>query len=300
LPRVHVVHTSASEIGQIYVPAINRVLMIASVGLVIGFGSSSRLAAAYGIAVNLDMVITTSLAYVVARRIWGWQRSAALAVTGTLLVIDLGFLGANSLKLLDGGWFPLVVGAGMMTVLTTWKAGRGLLAERFRARMLPLEDFWARILREGTPRVPGTAVYMSGASVGTPPALLTNFKHNHVVHQNVILLTIVTEEVARVPHAERLHVETLEHGFCRVVGRYGFMDDPDVPKLLARAALACYRPDVTTYYLGRETVIPTKHPGMALWREKLFADMSRNAEPATAHFKLPADRVMEIGAQIEI
>jgi KUP system potassium uptake protein len=299
-PRLRVIHTSAKEIGQIYVPGVNWVLMLASCGLVIGFGSSSRMAAAYGIAVNLDMIITTVLAFFVARRLWGWRLSASLGVTVTFLAIDLTFLGANSLKLLDGGWFPLVVGGGVLTLLTTWKSGRALLGARFRERMLPLDSFLARLASEKTPRVPGTAVYMSGASAGTPPALLTNFAHNHVVHEHVILLTILTEEIARVPRSERLQVEILDHGFSRVVARYGFMQDPNVPRLLAAGRVPGYQPETTTYFLGRETVIPTKHPGMALWREKLFAFMARNAQSATALFKLPPDRVIEIGAQIEI
>ena len=299
-PRLRVIHTSAKEIGQIYVPGINWVLMLASVGLVIGFGSSSRMAGAYGIAVNLDMIITTLLAFFVTRSVWGWRLSTSLAVTLGFLAVDLTFLGANALKILDGGWFPLVIGGGVLTLLTTWKTGRVLLGARFRERMLPLDEFLARIVREGTPRVPGTAVYMSGAAAGTPPALISNFAHNHVVHEHVILLTILTEEVARVPRSERLQVEVLEQGFCRAVARYGFMQDPNVPRLLTAGRVPGYHADTTTYFLGRETVIPTKHPGMALWREKLFVFMARNAQSATALFKLPPEHVIEIGAQIEI
>ncbi|KAF0169046.1 MAG: KUP system potassium uptake protein, partial [Caulobacteraceae bacterium] len=299
-PRLRIVHTSAQEIGQIYIPSINWMLMIASVGLVFGFGSSSRLAAAYGIAVTMTMVITTLLAHLVASRVWGWRASATLTVTLVLLVPDLAFLGANALKILDGGWFPLVVGGGVLTLLTTWKSGRALIGERFRQRMRPLDDFVAQLVRDGTPRVPGTAVYMSGTSAGTPPALLSNLTHHHVVHEHVILLTVVTEEIARVPRSQRLQVEPLAHGFCRVVARYGFMQDPNVPRLLTVGRVPGYRAEDTTYFLGRETVIPTKHPGMALWREKVFAFMARNAQPATALFKLPPERVLEVGAQIEI
>jgi KUP system potassium uptake protein len=299
-PRLRIIHTSAEEIGQIYVPTINWILMLASASLVVGFGTSSRLAGAYGIAVTLTMVITTLLAHLVATRVWGWRTYAAFAVTLALLVPDLAFLGANALKITDGGWFPLVVGGGILTLLTTWKSGRALLGARFRDRMQPLDAFVAQLVREATPRVPGTAVYMSSASAGAPPALVTHLAHHHVVHEHVILLTVITEEIARVPRIERLHVEVLEQGFCRVVARYGFMQDPNVPRLLAAGRVPGYHPETTTYFLGRETVIPTKHPGMALWRERIFATMARNAQPATALFKLPPDRVIEVGAQIEI
>jgi KUP system potassium uptake protein len=299
-PRLRVIHTSPDEIGQVYVPGVNWALMLAAVGLVLGFRSSSRLAAAYGIAVNLDMIMTTVLAYLVARRLWGWRPWAAVAVTVGLLLVDVTFLGANTLKIVDGGWFPLVIGAAVLTLFTTWKSGRALLGARFRERMLPLSEFMARLAQQDTPRVPGTAVYMSGTSNGAPPALVTNFAHNRVVHERVILLSIVSEEVARVPREERIELELLDAGFCRVVGHYGFMEDPDVPALLAQARVPGQVPSETTYFLGRETVIPNKHPGMALWRERVFAFMVRNAQPATAHFKLPPERVIEIGAQIEL
>ena len=299
-PRVRIEHTSAREIGQIYVPGVNWILMLATIGLVLGFGSSSRLAAAYGIAVTMTMVITTLLAYVVARRLWNWSVPAALGVTLLFLVPDVAFLSANIIKIHDGGWFPLVVGIVIFTLMTTWKAGRELVARRFREDLVPIADFF-ELLRVGpATRVPGTAVYMTSNSEGTPPALQSNFLHNRAVHQHVILLTVVNEEVARVPEEERLVIEPLETGFQRVVAHYGFMEHPDIPALLEKRGVPHYVAEHTTFFLGRETVIATKRPGMALWREKLFIYMSRNAQPATAFFRIPADRIVEIGSPVEI
>ena len=299
-PRFRVAHTSAAHIGQIYVPLINWLLMLSAIGLVLGFGSSSRLAAAYGIAVNMDMVITTLLAFVVARTIWKWHPAPAIGLTIALLIVDLSFFGANASKIADGGWFPLSIGAGLFTLMTTWKKGREIVAARFREQMVPLSDFFEVFHVERPARVPGIAVYMTSNSVGAPPALMTNFMHNRAVHQNVILLTVITEEVARVETEERFSVEHLEAGFHRVVAHYGFMEAPDIPKLLAMDIVPGYAIEHTTFFLGRETVLATERPGMALWRERLFAFMSRNAQPATAFFGIPADRVVEIGTQVEI
>jgi KUP system potassium uptake protein len=299
-PRLRIEHTSAREIGQIYVPSINWLLMLSTIGLVLGFGSSSRLAAAYGIAVTLTMVITTMLAYVVSRRCWGWGASLAMAVTVLFLGPDLAFLAANLIKIHDGGWFPLVMGAAFFTVLITWKRGRALVAARFREQLVPLRDLFELMRIELPARVPGMAVYMSSNLDVTPPALLYNFQHNRVVHQNVVLLTVITEEVARVAASERLELEILENGFARLVARYGFMEAPNVPALMAESGVPGYLPEHTTYFLGRESVLATSRPGMALWRERLFAVLSRNAQPATAFFGIPPDRVIEIGSQVEI
>jgi len=299
-PRLRVVHTSAETIGQIYVPLINWTLMIATVWLVIGFESSSHLAAAYGIAVSLTMVITTLLAHVVAVRVWKWPVWCCVAVTLALLVPDMAFLAANALKIRDGGWFPLLIGAAGLLLMTTWQTGRGLVAARMAKKVVPLGDFWAHMAREHTLRVSGTAVYLSGFAGGAPPALMHSFQHTRVVHERVILLTVVIEEVPRVADEQRFTVEPLEHGFVRLLARCGFVEEPNVPRLLTLAAIAGYAPETTTYILGRETVIATRQPGMAIWREKLFAFMVRNAMPANALFHLPPDRVVEIGAQIEI
>jgi KUP system potassium uptake protein len=239
------------------------------------------------------------LAYFLVRRRWGWSVPRALAVTLLFLIPEACFAAANAPKIDDGGWFPLVLGAGIFTLMTTWQRGRKRLFERFREQLLPLQDFYDIMHVERPARVPGTAVFMTGSREGTPPALLHNFMHNHVVHQNIILLTIVTEDSARITEAERYQIEELEHGFRRVTGHYGFMENPDVPKLLARAGVIQSLEHVT-FFLGRENLIVTKRPGMARWRAGLFAVMARNAQPATKFFNIPPDRVMEIGAQMAL
>jgi KUP system potassium uptake protein len=300
LPRVRILHTSAHHIGQIYVPIVNWLLMVAAIAAVWGFGSSSGLAAAYGVAVTLDMTITTLLAYVVARTQWSWRIGPALLVTLPLLALELVFLGSNLTKVAHGGWFPLAVGGLMFTVFTTWRRGRQLLFDKIKERTVPLEDFFELMVVERPARVPGTAVYMTGNDSGTPSALLQGFLHMRAVHDRVLLLTIITEKIARIPPEQRVKLEELPNGFWRAVARYGFMETPDVPKLLEDAKFSGYSLEYTTFFLGRETVLPTKNPGMALWRERLFAFLTRNAQPATAFFGIPPSRVMEIGSQIEI
>jgi len=300
LPRVRIQHTSAHQIGQIYVPIVNWLLMIAAVLAVWGFGSSSGLAAAYGVAVTLDMTITTLLAYVVARGQWNWGRLPALAVTIPLLALELTFLSSNLAKIAHGGWFPLTVGAFMYTIFTTWRRGRQLLFTKVQDSMVPLEDLYELMRVERPARVPGTAVYLTGSSVGTPPALLQGFMHMRAVHERVLLLTIVTEKISRVPAGERVKIEELSHGFWRAVARYGFMETPNVPELLRHAEFNSYSLEFVTFFLGRETVLSNKHSGMTPWRERLFAFLTRNAEPATAFFGIPPSRVMEIGSQIEL
>jgi KUP system potassium uptake protein len=300
LPRVRILHTSAHHIGQIYVPIVNWLLMVAAIAAVFGFGSSSGLAAAYGVAVTLDMTITTLLAYVVARTQWGWRVGPALLVTLPLLSLELVFLGSNLTKVAHGGWFPLAVGALMFTVFTTWRRGRQLLFDKIKERTVPLEDFFELMVVERPARVPGTAVYLTGNDSGTPPALLQGFLHMRAVHDRVLLLTIITEKIARIPLKDRVKIEELPNGFWRAVAHYGFMETPNVPELLEHAKFSGYSLEFTTFFLGRETVLPTANPGMALWRERLFAFLTRNAQPATAFFGIPPSRVMEIGSQIEI
>lgn len=298
LPRMNVLHTSAQQSGQVYVPVINWLLMIVTIGLVLGFGSSSRLAAAYGIAVTLSMIITTSLAYTVVQA-WGWSTPRAAAVTGLLLIIEGTFLMANLEKIAHGGWFPLLLAAGLSLLMTTWNRGRMLLAERFRRELLPLTEFFERVTSTAPLRVPGTAVFMTGQLQGTPPALLHNFRHNHVLHENVILLTIVTEDAARVPSANRVTVEPAPLGFWRVIGRYGFMEQPDAPDLVLRSGLLENLDDVT-FFLGREHLIVADHNIGHRWRIALFSFLTRSSQPATRFFNIPPDRVMEIGTQIAL
>ncbi len=301
-PRLDIEHTSHQEIGQVYVPQVNWALMLSTILIVIGFGSSSALAAAYGIAVTLTMVITAVLLQVVATERWGWPRPLAYAVTGLFLTIDLAFFGANALKITHGGWLPLVIGALLFTLMTTWKRGRELVAARLTARALPLEDFLTEVAEANPARVPGTAVFMTAQPRGTPAALAHNLRFNKVLHEHVVTLLVSTLPVPHVPADQRATVRPLGLGVFDVVARYGFMEDPNVPEALVRAyeqGLELDEDDVT-YFLGRETLIVTKAPGMAMWRERLFVLMARNAVRAPTFFKLPPERVVELGVQVEI
>ena len=301
-PRLEINHTSAREIGQIYIPSINWALMIGTIGLVLGFRSASNLAAAYGVAVTATMAITTILLFVVARLRWGWGLAQAAILTGLFLIIDLAFFGANIVKVAHGGWFPLFLAAVVFTLMTTWRKGREILNRKLQEDTFPVETFLSSVARNPPIRVPGTAVYMSRTPEGTPIPLLHNLKHNKVLHQRVVFLTILTQEVPHVRRKERVFVESLGEGFFRIVLRYGFMEDPDVPAMLAQIKVPDLelKPGDTTYFLGKETLFATKHPGMAIWREHLFAVMTRNARSATLFFGLPPNRVVELGAQIEI
>jgi KUP system potassium uptake protein len=301
-PRLDVEHTSAREMGQIYVPHVNWALMFATVLIVIGFGSSSALAAAYGIAVTLTMVITVLLLYVVMTERWRWPKPAAVAIMVFFLVIDLAFFGANALKILQGGWVTLAVALLLFTLMTTWKTGRRLVAERLMARAVPLTDFIATVESMRPVRVPGTAVFMTAQPTGTPPALAHNLQYNKVLHEHVIVLTVSTAQQPHVLPEERVSVEPLGHDLFNVRVQYGFMEDPDVPAALLQAREQGLRidPDDLTYFLGRETIIVTRRKGMAIWREKLFVLMARNALRATAFFRLPPERVVELGVQVEM
>jgi KUP system potassium uptake protein len=301
-PRIKVEHTSPKEIGQIYLPAVNWVLMVATMGLVLGFRSSSALAAAYGIAVTTTMIITTLLFYVVTRAVWSWSRFLAIPVAAAFLILDVSYFAANLIKIEHGGWFPLLVAGGVFTLMSTWKRGRQLLAERLRVGELPIDTLLQDIAANPPLRVPGTAVFMTARAYGVPPALLHNLKHNHVLHQRVVLLTALTIEVPRVPWEERIDVEKLDGGFYRVLVRYGFMQDPNIPAALvgARSKGLDIDPMTTTFFIGRETLLATTRPGMALWRERLFAIMARNAARPTAFYRIPATQVIEIGTQVEL
>ncbi|MFI5244278.1 MAG: potassium transporter Kup [Gemmatimonadales bacterium] len=304
-PRLRVVHTSSSEIGQIYLPALNWTLMVACVALVLGFRSSTRLAAAFGLAVSGTMAITTLLFIAVARGRWRWGVARVIAIAGVFLLIDLSFLGANLLKIRDGGWIPLVIGGIVFVMLATWQRGRELLRlseDESAAAAAGIDALLGSIRGGSATRVRGTAVYMHAVPVGVPRTLLHNLKHNRVIHERVIFLTVRTEDVPFVPAGERVQVTTLAEGFWRVIARYGFMEEPIVPSVLTLAAQQGleFREAETTYFLGRETIISSAKPGMARWRERLFRLMMRNATPATAYFGLPPNRVVELGAQVEI
>lgn len=301
-PRLRIEYTSPEAKGQIYIPYVNRFLMLCCIGLVLGFQSSSNLAAAYGVAVTQTMIITTALFYFVARRLWKWSSAKAAAVCAPFLVVELAFAGANALKIVHGGWFPLLVGAGIFTVMTTWKRGRQILGAKLRKSALPYDQFLADVKKHPPTRVPGTAVFLSGNAEGTPLALLHNLKHNKILHERVILLTIETEDVSHVSRSERVKVEEQKDGFYRVTAHYGFMEDPNVPEVLAlctEKGLKLHETE-TTFFLSRQAIVPTKAPGMALWREKLFSFMARNAQSPADFFRLPANRVVELGMHVEI
>lgn len=302
IPRLAIEHTSERERGQIYLPQVNMALAIACLGLVLEFRSSSNLAAAYGIAVTLTMGITTLLFNFAARRLWNWPWWLSAIVCIPAFVIEMAFFGANTLKIAHGGWFPLVVGVALFTLMATWKRGRQLLWQRVRSSSIPADKFIESIERRQPSRVDGTAVYMAGNSDGTPLALLHNLKHNKVLHRRIVFLTIHVDEDPRVAAEERVEIEKLPHGFWRVRARFGFFEDPDVPSVLAICAQKGleFKETETTFFLSRETIIPARQAGMALWREHLFAVMARNAQSATAFFRLPANRVVELGMQVEI
>ncbi len=275
--------------------------------LVLGFGSSSALASAYGIAVTGTMTITTLLFHRVMRDLWGWPRWKAWPIAFLFLVVDVAFFGANVIKVEEGGWFPLAAAALIFTLLSTWKRGREYLADQMRAAGLPLELFLAEIARKNPQRVPGTAVFMTGNMGNVPPVLLHHLKHNKVLHERVILVSVLSEEIPSVPESERVAVRELGSGFFQIVARYGFMETANVPAMLEsipRRPIPGPKlklvPMETTYFLGRETLLPTGPSPMATWRKRLFIVMARNAQTASSFFGLPPNRVVEMGAQIQL
>ena len=301
-PRLVVKHTSASEIGQIYVPAINWALLVAAIGLVIGFGTSSNLAGAYGVAVTATMAITTLLAHRVMREKWGWSAFAAGGVTALFLAVDLSFLGSNLLKIPAGGWFPLLIGAIGYLLLGTWQRGRQLLYERLSEHTVPLQLLLGDIAAEPPTRIKGTAIFMTAQPDGVPYTLLYNLRHNQVLHDRIIFLTVITAEIPRVPVQDRVEITQLAEGFYRVSASCGFMEDPDVHEILERCrekGLAVPI-EATTFFIGRETLLASDRPGMPKWRDHLFAVMSRNTTRITTSFNIPTDQVIEIGAQVEL
>jgi len=299
-PRLEIQHTSEREIGQIYLPAMNWLLLVAIVALVIGFGSSSNLAAAYGIAVTGTMLITNLLAIAVAVRLWSWSPLRAVLGALPFICIDLGFFLANSVKIPDGGWFPLAFGLAIFILLTTWKRGRELLHDRMAADALQLRPFVADIEGSGVSRVPGTAIFMTPDPDLVPHALLHSLKHYQALHEQVVILSVRVFDVPYVPDIDRVEVHRLSASFAQVVVQYGFKDESDIPAALALCADAglAFSPMQTSYFLGRETLIPRLGSEMAYWRELLFVAMFRNAGSATAYFRIPSNRVVELGSQV--
>ena len=302
LPRMQVRHTSRETMGQIYLPWINRMLLVLTLAVVLGFRSSDNLGAAYGIAVVGTMTIDSILVMVVFRRMWHWSRPR-VAMVGTLfLFVDLAFLTANADKIEHGGWFPLVLGGVIFTLMTTWRRGRELVTREIRQSGLALEPFIASIVAHPPLRVPGTAVFLTANESGVPHALLHNLKHNKVLHERNVILTVETLETPVAEDDERIRVDPLGDDFYRVLLQFGFAEDPHVPKTLIRIRQCGLPFDLmdTTFFLSRESIVPTDRPGMARWRDKLFTFMQRNAIPATAFFQIPGNRLIELGTQVEI
>ncbi|WP_447979279.1 potassium transporter Kup [Candidatus Nitrospira bockiana] len=301
-PPVDIRHTSERQIGQIYVPALNWFMAVGTISLVVAFGSSSRLASAYGIAVSGTMVITTLLMYAVARHVWKWRVFLAGAVVAGLAVVDLSFFGANAVKIPHGGWFPLVLGAFMFTLMTTWHRGRAIVMQHINTQFPPFDRFVEQALATCPVRVPGWAVFMTTRSDATPPAFLQNVKHNKALHQHLIFLTILTERVPHVPCEKQLEVRPIKDSVYRILVRYGFMDRPNVPQALRDCSVEGLHVPLedTTFFLSRLTFLATPKPGMALWREHLFVFLTRNSQRSSSYFQIHPDQVVEIGLVVEI
>jgi KUP system potassium uptake protein len=300
-PRVTIVHTSKQEVGQIYIPEVNNALMVGCLLVVLYFQSSTALGAAYGIAVTGTFLITTCLMYVVARTWWGWTRFRTALLVGPFLIIDGAFFAGNALKFEQGGWVPITIAFLIFILMTTWNRGRDIVQDLLRRGMLPIDMLLADLEARKTVRVPGLAVFMTREPEGAPVVLLHHLKHNKVLHEQVVLLSILSEEVPEIPEDERIAIKKLPQGFYRIRARYGFMESTNVPAILARAREAGLeaKPLDTTYYLGREQLIPTGTSPLWSWRKKLFVFMSRNSRSATAFYGIPPNRVVELGAQLE-
>ena len=301
-PRLDVFHTSESEIGQIYMPWINWSLLVAVIALVIGFGSSTNLAGAYGVAVTGMMVIDTILAFVVVTALWKWSKWIAVPLLLVFLVIDLTIFSATAVKLFHGGWFPIMVGIILFTLFATWQKGRQQMMWKLAPGTIGLEPFIQSVTQHPPVRVPGTAVFLTAAAEGVPHALLHNLNHNKVLHERIVLLTVDTRDIPHVADDERIEIQPLGGEFYRAIVHYGFKDEPDVPRALELAAAKDLKFEMmeTSFFLSRQTLVPKAGPGMALWRDKLFAVMARNASSATTYFKIPANRVVELGTRIEL
>ncbi len=302
LPRMRVLYTSRDEIGQIYLPLVNWLQLLVVLLAVIGFGSSSSLASAYGIAVTATMLATTVLTFFVIRFKWKLNLAVCLLATGFFLLIDLALFSSNTLKIVSGGWFPLLLGAAMMTVMMTWKSGRDLVLNNIQKHSIPLTDFLASLFRAPPHRVEGTAVFFRAEGDGVPHAMLHNLSHNKVLHARTIFLTVRAAEIPAVPDAERVTVEPLGHNCYQMTMRFGFQEPRDIPRGLTLCSKFGLEFEMmeTSFYIARQTVIPTIGGGMALWREAMYATMTRNARDAADYFRLPSNRVIELGTQVEI
>lgn len=302
-PRLQIVHTSTREIGQIYMPHVNYALLIGTLWLVLTFKSSSNLAAAYGIAVSATMVVTTFLAFFVARRRWGWGLPLAFCVFGFFFIVDIAFFSANALKFTQGGWVPFAIGLVMALLMSTWREGRKILAKRMRGLTPPLRDY-VKGIRDNPAilHVEGVAVFMVGDAEMTPPAMVHNVKHNKVIHEKVLILTVLTEEIPYVAEKNRLKIEKVCDGVFKIEAHFGFVETPDVMQLMERIKETGLKIDIekATFFVGRETLIASEVPGMAIWREYIFAFMARNSYRATQFFNIPANQVIEVGMQVEL
>jgi KUP system potassium uptake protein len=303
-PRVTIVHTSKENEGQIYIPEVNSLLAIACIALVLVYKESTALAAAYGIAVTGTMSITSFVYYMVITRTWGWPAWKAVPLLGLFLFFDLGFFSANAIKLVEGlgAWFPIAVGAFVFALMTTWKRGREEMAQRFAAQSVPLSTLLEDFKVNPPHRVRGTAVFMAASATGTPPVLLHHLKHNQVLHRQVVLLSVQSEDVPTVTGEESLTVEALDFGFYRVIAKTGFMQTPNVPQILLRTremGLVC-EPSTTSYYLGHESLLTSGTSKMMRWRKALFSIVSRNSRSATFYFGIPPGRVVELGMQVDL
>jgi len=302
LPRLKIRHTSDDEIGQIFVPRLNLSLFAAVVVLVLGFRSSDNLGAAYGIAVTGTMAITTGLAYIYMRSVRGWNPLLAGGLFGFFLTVDLAFFGANLLKVFEGGWFPLLVGLLIHTMMSTWLMGRRMVAEAREGDHIPLSSFIARLTPDKYPRVPGTAVFMTGNLTQVPTALLHNLKHNKVLHDRMVLMSIRTEDIPRVPEEQRLEIQHLDQNFHTIKVRYGFMEEPNIPRALAQCRTMQFRFNLmeTSFFLNREAIVAAKGTKLPRWRKPLFIFMANTMQNATEFFRIPSNRVIELGGQIEV
>ncbi len=301
-PRIRILHTSSETRGQIYIPVMNYGLMIACIGVVLAFKQSSGLAGAYGIAVTATMTITSIIYFFVLIKVRKWTLWRAAPLVGVFLFFDIAYFGANMLKLFQGGWFPLAVAAVIMACMTTWKDGRYQLGQKLMQSRLPIDLFLEDLRMHPLQRVRGTAVFMTVSPEGTPPALLHHVKHNHMLHEKVILFTMITLDIPLVASEERILIEDLGQGFYRLVSKFGYMEKPDVPKIMSLAIKKGMKTDLalTTYFMGRETLLTTGTSKMMAWRKGLFAFMARNAQSPMSYFGIPPNRVIEIGAQIEL
>lgn len=297
LPRMRVLRTSETEKGQIYIPRVNWWLLVAVVFVVVLFKSSSGLAAAYGIAVTGDMVITACLLFVVAWKVWRWSPAVAAAVIAPFLLIEVVFLSANALKILHGGWVPLTIGAALVTAMWTWRRGSALIAEEIHRRRVPLSGFTQMAETGSIQRVPGTAMFLTGTPGDTPGALMHNVRHNRVLHANNFILHVVTEDLPRVADAERVSVKKLSGAFSCVTVRFGFTELPDLPRAVGAAGLD--KGDLS-YFLTRRVLVASPETGMPVWQDRLYISMARAATDASRYFRIPVDRVVEIGARIDI